>query len=253
MQSGKFTFIVPISHRKGVGLEAIMNSKTKRVTLYAVMFAVILVAMTLDRMFSFFNILAFAIFALAATCTFAFAKDNPWDAVAAGFFFGLASNLTAFWFGKTTFYYPWTAILPRLFVGITAYGAYRLMRLILGRMKSVRGREYIALSVAGAIAPLSNTVYTLSCLYFFAKGDPLYIAFVTAFFTNVLPELIITTIATPLLVLGVRRGLGLDITGKPKYKITKKEAAIPLSGANEIKAVIPRPGANEIKNNDTRN
>lgn len=209
-----------------------MNSKTKRVTLYAVMFAVILVAMTLDRMFSFFNIMSFAIFALAATCTFAMAKDNVWDALAAGFFFGLASNLTAFWFGKTTFYYPWTAILPRLFVGITAYGAYRLIKLVLSRMKNERGREYIALTVAGVIAPLSNTVYTLSCLYFFAQGDPLYMAFVAAFFTNVLPELIITTIAAPLLILGVRRGLGLDVTGRPKLrKLTKEERAAAESDA----------------------
>lgn len=200
-----------------------MNSKTKRITLYAVMFAVILVSMTLDRMFSFFNVLSFAVFTLAATCTFALAKDNFFDALAAGFFFGLASNLTAFWFGKTTFYYPWNAILPRLFVGVTAFGAYRLVRLILGRMKNTRVREYIALSVAGAVAPLSNTVYTLSCLYFFAKGDPLYIAFMASFVTNVLPELIITTIAAPMLILGVRRGLGLDITGQPRIKKRTEE------------------------------
>ncbi|MBQ7227017.1 MAG: hypothetical protein IJX05_01300 [Clostridia bacterium] len=200
-----------------------MNKNTTRViSLLAVMLALLFVAMTLDRAISVWSPVSFAIVSTATVSTFALLKRKFQVAIAAGFFFGIASLVTAFMFGKTTFYNPLVAILPRAFVGITGYGVYRLVALILRKIKNERIREYIALSFGGAFVALSNTIYTLTCMFLFAQGDPLFVAFVGVFITNVLPELLCSIIVTPLLVLGVRRGLRLNVDGSERLKKVEK-------------------------------
>ena len=200
-----------------------MNKNTTRViSLLAVMLALLFVAMTLDRAISVWSPVSFAIVSTATVSTFALLKRKFQVAIAAGFFFGIASLVTAFMFGKTTFYNPLVAILPRAFVGITGYGVYRLVALIVRKIKNERIREYIALSFGGAFVALSNTIYTLTCMFLFAQGDPLFVAFVGVFITNVLPELLCSIIVTPLLVLGVRRELRLNVDGSERIKKVEK-------------------------------
>lgn len=195
-----------------------MKRTTKVIAELGIMLAILFVTMTLDRALSAWLPIAFTVITISVVATFAMLRNNPWYAIAAGFFFGLSSFITAFMFGKTTFYNPLVAILPRTFIGITGYGVYRLVRLALSWVNNERVKEYIALSFGGAFTAFSNTIYTLFCMWLFAKGDPLLMAFSLAFLTNILPELIIATIITPLLTLGVRRGLRLGVDGKPRKK-----------------------------------
>ena len=195
-----------------------MKSSTKAVAEFGVMLAVLFVAMTLDRAFSAWNLVSFAIVSVAATASFAMLKNRPLLAIASGSFFGLASLVTAFMFGKTAFFNPLVSVLPRMFIGITGYGAYKLAELLLCRVKNKRISEYIALTAGAAFVALSNTVYTLTCLWLFAQGDPLFVAFNVVFLTNALPEMVVAALATPPIVLGVRRGLRLGIDGKPRKK-----------------------------------
>lgn len=198
-----------------------MKNSTKAVAEFGVMLAVLFVAMTIDRAFSVWNVVSFAIVSVAATASFAMLKNRPLLAVASGFFFGIASLVTAFMFGKTAFYNPLVSVLPRIFVGITGFGVYKLAELITRRLKDKRVAQYIALTLGAAVVALSNTVYTLTCLWIFAQGDPLFVVFNVMFLTNVLPEMLVAAIATPAIVLGVRRGLRLGVDGKPRIKSAK--------------------------------
>ena len=191
---------------------------TKIVSLLAMMLALLFVAMTIDRAISAWSPISFAIASTATVSMCALFKRNLPFSIATGFFFGVASCITAFMFGRTAFYNPLVSILPRTFVGIIGYGVYRFLDFVLKRIKNEYLREYIALSFGGAFVALSNTVLTLTCLWLFAQGDPLFMAFTAVFLTNILPELLIATIITPPLVLGVRRGMRLNVNGTERKK-----------------------------------
>lgn len=206
-----------------------MKRTTKVIAELGVMLAVLFVSMTLDRALSMWTPIAFTVVSISVVATFAMLRNNPWYALASGFFFGIASLITAFMFGRTTFYNPLVAVLPRTFIGITGYGVYRLVRLALTWVNNERVKEYISLSFGGAFTAFSNTIFTLLCMWAFAKGDPLFRAFSVVFLTNILPELIIATVVTPILTLGVRRGLRLGVDGKPR----KKQQTAETSGEGE--------------------
>ena len=195
-----------------------MNNKNIRIiALYGVMLAVSIVAMTIDRLLSTYLFLSFAIASVATTAAFSLSRRKFLEALGAGLFFGVASFVTAFFFGKTAFYNPLVSILPRAVVGVTGFGAYLLTEKLAGLfVKNDRVREYVALSVGGGFVALSNTVYTLTCLWLFAQGDPTFVAFSVNFLTNVLPEMLVAIVATPPMVLGIRRGLRLNFDGSER-------------------------------------
>jgi uncharacterized membrane protein len=75
--------------------------------------------------------------------------EGPLVGLLIGGIFGLSSFLTA---TSPVFKNPIVAILPRLFIGVTAYYAYAALR---------RSNEYLALVAAGAVGALTNTVLVL--------------------------------------------------------------------------------------------
>ncbi len=217
--------------------ETKMKNKTVRIiALYGVMLAVLFAAMMIDRLISAYNVLSFAVASVAVTAAFALSRRSFAEAAGAGFFFGIASFVTAFYFGKEAFYNPLVSVLPRALTGITGLALYLLCEKLFGLfVKNETVRQYAALSVAGGAVALSNTIYTLTCLFLFAQGSPTFVAFSTVFLTNVLPELLITVIATPPLVLGVRHGLRLNADGSVRAKRTEnpekeKAAAVAAAG-----------------------
>ena len=200
------------------------------VALYGVMLAVLFVSMSIDRALSVALPISFAIASVAATATFALTRRRLLDAFGAGFFFGVASLITAFMFGKEAFYNPLVAVLPRAFVGLAAILFYFAADYLFGLfIKNERIREFVSLLVGGGVTALANTVFTLTCLWVFAQGSPTFTAFAVNFLTNILPEMGIAMGLTPFVVLGVRHGLRLNIDGTAKAK--KEE-----SPANEAAA-----------------
>ena len=185
------------------------------------MLAVSIVAMTIDRLLSTYLFLSFAIASVATTAAFSLSRRKFLEALGAGLLFGVASFVTMFFgLSKTpAFFNPLVSILPRVFVGVTGFGAYLLTEKLAGLfVKNDRVREYVALSVGGGFVALSNTVYTLTCLWLFAQKDPTFVAFSFLFMTNVLPEMLVAIVATPPIVLGIRRGLRLNTDGGEKRK-----------------------------------
>lgn len=75
--------------------------------------------------------------------------EGPLVGVLIGGIFGLSSFLTA---TSPVFKNPIVAILPRLFIGVTAYFAYAALR---------RSNEYLALVVSAMVGTLTNTILVL--------------------------------------------------------------------------------------------
>lgn len=188
---------------------------SKIAALLAVMFAAIFVSMTLDRLLSFFLPISFAILSVASCLSFAIIKNKWLYAPLAGLFFGLASFITAFLFGKTAFYNPLISVLPRIFVGLFGFAAYRGMLFLLKEMPRRRTANIIASAVGSIIGVLTNTLLVLLALQLFNDGDKLFVVFQAIAITNFLPELIIATVLVPPIVVGVRRGMGVDADGIP--------------------------------------
>lgn len=197
------------------------DNKAKVVAQYALMFAVITVAMSLDRLMSLALPVSMAIFVLLVTNSLAM-LDNRWiSAILAGTFFGLASLLKVFIFPNATAQYnlnPLVSVLPRVIMGITLFGTYRLMLLATKKMRSAYGRQTLCMTVAVLVGLLTNTVLYLFALNTYqvilGQTDQTLIDVIKALvIVNILPEYLVSLILVPHLVLGVRRGLKLGIDG----------------------------------------
>ena len=97
-----------------------------------------------------------------------------------------------------------------MIVGIVAFGAYALGTLIFKRTKK---KEIYALGVSAFIGVLTNTLTVLFAMYFtdFTTLSGVFSAIVSFNFPI---ELVATTLLTPFLVLGVRRGLKIEKIGQ---------------------------------------
>lgn len=85
--------------------------------------------------------------------------EGPWVGVIIGAIFGVFSLLQAYLApagpGDLLFRDPLVAVLPRLFIGVAAWAAYRAARPL---------SEVFALGLAGAVGTLTNTALVLGML-----------------------------------------------------------------------------------------
>lgn len=117
--------------------------------------------------------------------------EGPVVGALVGLIFGVFSFLNA---GVPLFADPLVAVLPRLFIGITA--AYTYMGL-------VRVNKYLALILAAAVGTLTNTVLVLGMGII--RGYLPAAAFWPITLTNGMAEVVIAAIITVVLVLGVEK------------------------------------------------
>lgn len=120
-----------------------------------------------------------------------------------GLIFGLSSFLNA---TIPLFKDPLVAILPRLFIGITAYFTYVGLKRI---------NEYAAIGVAGFVGSITNTILVLFMAVirgYLAPGVA-----VTVAVTNGLPEAVVSVIVTLAVVVSWKK---LGNAGKQKSKIS---------------------------------
>jgi len=141
--------------------------------------------------------------------------------------FGLASWVKAMIFGEAIAINPLVSLVPRLFVGISCFAVYRLVLWLvkkctkedkfLSATKQQRWWRQTGAMTAGIFVGLVvNTVLFLTatnlCKRFLGQEYTGLLAIIkTVLFTNILPEYLISLLAVPQIVLGVRRGLRLGI------------------------------------------
>ena len=118
--------------------------------------------------------------------------------VIAGGIFGLFSFLQA---TTPLFQNPVIAILPRLLIGLTSYLAYRSL---------ARRNQDLAAVVAGIVGTLTNSIGVLGLAIVFGFGSVIIPALPAIILTNVIPEVVLAAILTPL----VARGVNLVRSGR---------------------------------------
>lgn len=129
--------------------------------------------------------------------------EGPLVGLIIGLIFGLSSFLNA---TIPLFKDPLVAILPRLFIGVTAYLTYVGLR---------RASEYVAIGVAGFVGSMTNTVLVLTMAVvrgYMAPGVALTVAV-----ANGLPEAIVSVIVTLAVVAAWKK---IGHVGKQKSKIS---------------------------------
>ena len=184
--------------------------KSRRIAYVATFIALIFVALMLDTLVGSFLPVKPAIFSLPTVFVFVLMFGTWQYALLGGTVFGLLSFARAFITGSIPFQNPLVSIVPRMIVGIVAFGAYALGALIFKRTKK---KEIYALGVSAFIGVLTNTLTVLFAMYFtdFTTLSGVFSAIVSFNFPI---ELVATTLLTPFLVLGVRRGLKIEKIGQ---------------------------------------
>ncbi len=202
-----------------------VSNKAYRVAKLAIMFATIFVAMMLDRAISILPIgFSMAVFALLITLSFCFLENNWFMAIMSGLFFGLASFLKEFLLPSATLgqvfppqYWLLVTIPPRVLMTAVAFAIYRLVLRLSSKLPH-RKKQVLAISIASFCGLLTNTVGFLGMLelcraMYQVPTQGVFVLIYGLLLTNILPEYAISIACCPFVVLGVRKGLKLSVTG----------------------------------------
>jgi uncharacterized membrane protein len=132
------------------------------------------------------------------------------DAFAFSVIFGVTSLLCALFVGNPYFLMPWISILPRLFVGPVAYGAYVLVKKITTTNIKPFINKSLPLAIGAAIGILTNTVLVISCLAIFfpasAESGFTVVEWLQMCITINFPiELVCAVMLTPVLTVAVEK------------------------------------------------
>ncbi|MDD3831358.1 MAG: hypothetical protein PHW00_01735 [Clostridia bacterium] len=188
------------------------KSKSYYVALYGIMFATTFVAMMIDRLISLALPISMACCVLLVTFSFCMIRNEWLTGLLSGVFFGLASFVKAIIFAETLNINPLVSILPRIFVGISAFAVYRLMVLLLKNVRKSTVRQAVSISVGTFVGLAVNTILYLTALnlwkqYLSIDFKPLFAIVKVVLFSNIIPEYLVSIILTPTVVLGVRKAL----------------------------------------------
>ena len=164
-----------------------MESKSKRIALYGVFAALIVVVFYLETLIGSFWITPPAIVSLSLLFTFCLSAD--WRlGLGGGILFGLTSWALAAMFGNPAFIFPWISVLPRAFVGIGAYGGFRLTKRLVKDKANYFVTECLPYSIGALCGIVINTALVVTALTLF--------------------ELIAAVILTPVLSNALKRAFG---------------------------------------------
>ncbi len=182
-----------------------MNSKVKVIALSGVMGALTFIMMFLETyVFSILIPIAPPCF-LSLSLALTLSLCGNWKYMfLGGTIMGFCSFIIAFIIGNPAFIFPWISILPRIFIGITAFGASRLVLKFTAKKENKFLKNYLPYGVGAAVGVITNTVLTLTMLLlckFIGVSEML--ATFTAI--NFPIEVVASVFLVPLLVNAVKR------------------------------------------------
>ena len=189
---------------------ATMKKYSQKIAYFAAVAALLFVARMLDHALTQFLPVNAAIITLAVAFTCLFIRPSFFGSIAVGAIFGVCSLITSVMFpGGFTMYFvnPLVSVLPRIIVCVVAYFTYKAITLLI---KNTVGK-IVAIAVACALGAVVNTLTVMTMIYLFmivANSYTPYEQVIGLVLTvNTLFEITIPPVITPLLTLGVRRGL----------------------------------------------
>ena len=116
-----------------------------------------------------------------------------------GTIFGCCSFFLAICISNVIFLNPLVSILPRVFIGITAFGVYFLANKLLKNATSEFVREILPCSLAGVFGILTNTVCTIFMMWVFNSAE-LAIVLTLIISVNFIAEVIGAAVLAPIYV-----------------------------------------------------
>ncbi len=227
------------------------NNRAGRIAKYAVVFAIIFIAMMIDKAISVIPIgFSMAACVLLVTLTFCF-LDNTWlSAILSGLFFGFASFLKEFILPSPTLgaafpvqYWLLVTIPSRILMVVAAFATYRLLLHLTDKMSNAKTRQVICLVCASFVGLVVNTLtfvgslelarYIYNAVHGWTEATDnkgVFTLIYALLVTNIIPEYLISMICVSPIVFGVRRGLKLGIDGNnQKHAANAVDVASPDS------------------------
>ena len=195
-----------------------MKSKSKNIALAGIWSALIFVVLLVESVLGKFvlPVLPPAIISFAVMLTLCLIGDWKY-ALTAGTILGVSSMICAFVIGNEVFINPLISVVPRILMGLVAYGVYELFRYLFRNAKSVFVREILPISLGAAFGIFTNTGLVLGLIAVVYQGDffgSLVGLFQGATAINFPLEFACSVILTPVLVRALRRALKLDFGKK---------------------------------------
>lgn len=200
------------------------NSIAKSVAFIGVMAALVFVVLTLETyVFIYFIKPSPAFFSIPIAISLSVFAD--WKKMfMGGTILGVCAFILSFIVGYTPFYNPLVSVLPRIIMGIVAFGVMAGMKSLLKNADSVFARDILPCALAGAAGVLTNTVLVLLMMFAFAGGDAfLETALATILSVNFLLEFVCSVLLVPVFVRTMRK-VGGNFISIPAEK-EKKETA----------------------------
>ncbi len=211
-----------------------VNNKAKTLAKYAIMFAVVFVAMMVDKVISIIPIgFSMAVCVLLVTLSFCFLENSWKNGVISGLFFGLASFIKEFIMPSAVLgqafppqYWLLVTIPPRVAMSALAFATYRLMLFLTRKSTNAKSRQILSMAVASFVGLAVNTLAFVSSLelsrYIYTclngvnqatQNKGVFVMIYALLFTNIIPEYLISIVCVAPIVLGVRKGLSLGVDG----------------------------------------
>lgn len=207
------------------------NDKAHFVAFIGVMFALIFVLFLLEG--TILSGVGMTACILSLPVAIALSVYDDWKrSFIGGTLLGLCSCVFCLIFASAFIFYanPLISVLPRLFIGITAYWTYFGLAKLLKNVKNKYVREALPAAVAGAVGSVTNTVlYLLAVNIWTGTADKALSAILSVAVTIYFPiELIACIILVPLYVAALKK-----VSGKFLIKTPTSERAVERSEEKE--------------------
>ena len=171
-----------------------MKSSAKTVAYLGVMSALVFVLLTLETYVFIYFIKPSPAFLTIPFAISLCLRGRKSDMFVGGTILGVSSFVLSFIVAYVPFNNPLISILPRLLIGIVAYGVYALFTRIFSKTKTI----------AGFFGVLTNTVLVIFMLFVFDYSGMSAI-FATIMSFNFLIEAISGIVLTPIIVTTIRK------------------------------------------------
>lgn len=179
---------------------------SKKIAVYGIFGALIFVARFLDTFLSSYLPITIAVITLTVAFTFCLLFDNFVVSIAGGLIFGLSSFIVSVimpTFSSPVMMNPLISVVPRIIVGITIFGAYKLFSMLF----KGKHRMYFIYSLSAVVGAITNTVTVLGAMALFAEADFATKIIATATSINFPLEVILVPMILPFIIINVKKSL----------------------------------------------
>jgi uncharacterized membrane protein len=182
-----------------------MNNKTHTVAFLGIMGALTFVVLFLETyVFTVLIPLAPPCF-LSISLAITLSIFSDWKKMfVGGTLLGVCSLIIAFIIGNVVFMKPWISVLPRIFVGVVAFGVSKLTLFIVKNSSNKFLTKYLPYSLGAIFGVITNTVLVLFLMFF---GSYIGIEEIIGTFMaiNFPIEVVASALIVPVLVNAVKR------------------------------------------------